>query len=424
MTLTEARARLQYELSQQPRLLPYLQRDEPSLLKSAVASHRDALKISQDSPDLLLYANKHPRTEDRYGPDASNSDPFDLFHEALDCFQRCADLQAQLIVHPDERVNLLAGETMELDEQALDSTTTVVAELKPSMSEVSDEETWATIVEPVTEYVLADTHLAQVATLTSLCNLLSVRENGDPRWIDVYYFNNECNYIVSTRNRLHEFMLAKTRYKCALADAGFSLARYDVLQYERYLTEAQAQLKERYSNDPQALCDMADAELIFNASVERLSHRVFGTVSDERDKLNIIRWRHLTRALDHLTIASKLPTARNLPRIHLRRGDCELLRRRLGANPWNYDLAVRSALTLLKNAEIYYRGAARLAKADFAVDEEDEASTKEALVAALVGNSSKLHARTNNEVERMPEVMQDTMDDGLLSEEDVERLSA
>ncbi|KAL9589600.1 MAG: hypothetical protein Q9203_001607 [Teloschistes exilis] len=423
------KARLQYELSQQPRLLPHLQRNEMSLLNSAVASHRNALSISRDSPDLLFNTGQvltslaELISEDRYGPYPSGSDPLDLFQEALDSFQRCATLQRQQITEQWTRANALAQEPMDLDDQAMDSTAETVPEPVPSVSEASDQDTWVSIVEPVTEHALADTYLAQIGALTSLCSLLSVRGSGDPRWIDECYFRIQYDLIVSTQERFQEYRLATVRYKSALADAGFSLAKFNILEYENHLTEAQAPLKEQYSDEPHALCDMADAELTFNASVERFSYRVKDSTSDDRNKLNVIRWKHLTKALDHLSAAVKLPTTKNLPRIYLRRGDCEMLRRRLGDAPWNYDLANRSASTLLKNAEIYYRGAARLARAETAVDEEKEASIKEAVAAALAGDLRRFQERVDAEIKTVREVLDDTLDDGLLAEADIEKLS-
>jgi len=53
--LSHPRARLQYEVTQQPRLLVHLPTALTDLLQVALDSHRVALKIKQDSPDLLLY---------------------------------------------------------------------------------------------------------------------------------------------------------------------------------------------------------------------------------------------------------------------------------------------------------------------------------------------------------------------------------
>lgn len=50
------RARLQYEVSQQPRLLECLPTPLIELLQTALDSHRLALTIDQDNADLLLYA--------------------------------------------------------------------------------------------------------------------------------------------------------------------------------------------------------------------------------------------------------------------------------------------------------------------------------------------------------------------------------
>lgn len=51
------RARLQYELAQQPRLLRYLPGATFDLLTTALNSHRYALEISRENPDLLLYVS-------------------------------------------------------------------------------------------------------------------------------------------------------------------------------------------------------------------------------------------------------------------------------------------------------------------------------------------------------------------------------
>ena len=50
------RARLQYEISQQPRLLERLSTPLLELLQTTLDSHRLALTINQDNADLLLYA--------------------------------------------------------------------------------------------------------------------------------------------------------------------------------------------------------------------------------------------------------------------------------------------------------------------------------------------------------------------------------
>ena len=55
-SLKIARARLQYEVAQQPRLLEYLPTPLIELLHTTLDSHRLALTIDQENADLLLYA--------------------------------------------------------------------------------------------------------------------------------------------------------------------------------------------------------------------------------------------------------------------------------------------------------------------------------------------------------------------------------
>ena len=261
--------------------------------------------------------------------------------------------------------------------------------------------------------------------MTSVCGLLGARAAGDLDWIVAYQYEEQLGINLlegaMATNRYREYEMALAKYECALADASFSQDRLDVFEYERVLTQAQEPLQQYGTfKDPQLFCDMADAELLFNASVERFSERVIGSIpGDGLIRTTIMLWKHLTKALEMLTTASKLPNATNLPRIHLRRGDCEMLRRRLGFRPWSCNVATTSASTLLKNADIYYRGAARLAQIESATDEEHEACVKEAIVTALAGDPSKLRTQAETEIQSLQEIIGDSVEEGLLVDDDV-----
>ncbi|KAL8798460.1 MAG: hypothetical protein Q9182_006640 [Xanthomendoza sp. 2 TL-2023] len=279
-------------------------------------------------------------------------------------------------------------------------------------------------MEPVTTHTLIDTLLAQIETLISVAGLQSTRGAEDPSWIEHYFQNSLLEKIVrlsGKAGRQQEVALAEAKFRCALSDANFSAANIDVPTYESQLTRAYEGFND-FNQVPQALCDKADAEIVFNANMQRVSTQTTGTPSENSVSLNVIRWKHLTKALENLTAAGKLQDAKNLPRIHLRRGDCELLRRRLGQAPTSYDIALKSASTLLKNAQIYYRGAARLAKAEGATDEEVEGLTKEAVVAAFLGDQSKFRERILLAKSRVQEVVEDMTEDGLVLENDMRLL--
>lgn len=313
---------------------------------------------------------------------------------------------------------------MEVDEPLVQTASGNASALNHSAMEPSGEDTWAMIVEPVTSHALMDTLLAQMETLTSVCGFLSARRPWDLDWIEQYFQNppqKEIFLCAEKTGREHEIALTRAKFKCALADAKFSNAKIDIPTYEFELAGAYGEVGD-VCQDPQALCDRADAEIAFNANMQRASIQFIETVSEDSSKMNVIRWKHITKALDNLTIASKLQDAKNLSRIHLRRGDCELLRRRLGASPSSYDIALKSASTLLKNAEIYYKGAARLARAEAATDEEREASTKEAVAAALLGDPSKLCERIELDRSRAQDILEDMSEEGLLLEEDMKIL--
>ncbi|KAL8737464.1 MAG: hypothetical protein Q9181_001652 [Wetmoreana brouardii] len=393
-----------------------------------LAYNRYALRISRDNADLLFNTGQvlsslaelisEPR--DR-SDDTGAADPLYLLQEALECFQRCASLQEHQVMQQEKDVNQSAQEAMELDEQAAATITSgAVFAPRPTDAEPSDGGTWVSIKEPVTPNSLLDTLLAQIEALTSVCGILSSEGVGDLDWIEQYHddllSSNVLHSGVLTHRHL-EFVLSRARLKCALADARFSIAKLNIDRYEQELAEALEPLK-LVPNEPQALCDMADAEIVFNASIERFADRILRNASD----VNIIRWKHLTKAVDHLTAASKLWTAKNLPRIHLRRGDCEMLRRRLGAAPWNYDLASKSAPTLLKNAEIYYRGAGKLAKGEDAADEEEEALTKGAVAAALAGDPSRFREKVGSDMQKVQDILKDAVEEGVILSDDIQML--
>ncbi|KAL8999499.1 MAG: hypothetical protein Q9169_001704 [Polycauliona sp. 2 TL-2023] len=414
------RARLQYELAQQPRLTPYVPGGTFDLLKTALRSHRYALSINQDNADLLFNTGQvltslgEIISEDRQrNYDAHSADALELFREALTCFHQCLSLQEVQFSQVDSE----SGQgSLEDDRSAHDDMHQHLA------AHSSDEDTWATIMEPVTSQALMDTLLAQVETLTAMSGLSSVRGSSGPDWINEYYhsaLHDKLVQLAKETGRFDAAALAKAKYRCALADANFTTTRPDISTYEHELIEAYEGFSDS-DPDPQALCDRADAEIVFAASLQKVERQIMEDMPEDGARLSIVRWKHLTKALDNLTVASRLPNARNLPRIHLRRGDCELLRRQLGTAPSNYDLARKSASTLLKNAEIYYRAAARLAKSEVAADEEMEALVKEAMIVAVsTGDSCKLRERGALYKRHAQEVVEDMTEEGLIFEEDM-----
>jgi hypothetical protein len=250
------------------------------------------------------------------------------------------------------------------------------------------EERWATIVEPVTNDTLLDTVLAQLETLTLLCELITADEGRGLAWIEEYstgLLATKLTAYTKGTDREEEAALTRANFIAALANANFRCQHMDAPTYARALDDAFAKLD--LSHDPEGLCDKAEALIAYSSALgTRLLDPQSGASS---------RWTALTTSLDALTGASKQPTAQNLAAIHLLRGDVELLRYQLSQPPVSFPSAVKSAAVLLKNAGTYYRGAENYAVASKTRHEEDvkerkEATVKQALVEALGGERQKL----------------------------------
>ena len=149
----------------------------------------------------------------------------------------------------------------------------------------------------------------------------------------------------------------------------------------------------------------AEALISFNGSIRTTPP----TTSKELNESLPARWQALTTALECLTAASKLSTASNLAKIHILRGDAELLRYQLGQEQPPYDVAAKNAQVLCRNAEKFYRGAAVLCEDK---DEKVEASVKEALAKAFGGNAVSVGEFAQQPASRR--VLEEAIEEGLV----------
>ena len=354
-------------------------------------------------------------SEGKKSSESSRDEALLLFQESLEFFLRCLNVLEFKLNQDQENSR----------QEALPPLNDCNARVEsPSSTPLdSSEEVWASVEEPITKEALLDTIIAQLDTLTAICTLGP--SHTGLAWVEEYYRTTLKDRIVSYVNgssRYHEASLAQARLTCALSDEAFRGGRLDLPTYERELNAAFSRQDLDLSNDPRGLCDKADAELAFIASVQNALQQA---QSNELGQISSTCWKHITKALDSLTAASKLPDAQNPPRIHLRRGDCELLRLHLGDAPLKYDLAVKSAPTLLRNAEVYFRGAANLAMKDVAAEEEqNEAEVKQSLVAGLAGDTEKLSLLVKTRRDLVESIVMEMRDDVILGEESLQRINS
>lgn len=225
--------------------------------------------------------------------DAAIADPLELFKEALGFFQQCLTLQETHVLQSD---SARQQSTIEADRYPIDDASKDSFEDSHSISHTSNEDTWATVMEPITDQAVMDTLLAQAETLTSICGLSGVQEINDVNAIDQYNRMNLCDKLLgfaSRTGRHHEAALAIAKYRCALADYKFNATALDIPTYEYEIADAYGNFPDS-DPDPQVMCDRADAEIVFAASLQKIGIRVMESTRENGARLSIVCWKHIT----------------------------------------------------------------------------------------------------------------------------------
>lgn len=332
--------------------------------------------------------------------------------EAIELFQRCLVLQEMKYTEMQEEMEQMQSSNPE-EQQAPQPTEDVEAEAEAEAGD-DPQEHWAAIVEPVTKNTLVDTAVAQLDTLTALCNLLTSNPGaGGVGWVQEY-----SSELIQTRlpaymegsDRQYEAALSRAKLICAIHEVLYRGGHTDVQTYQQEVGQVfGAELD--VSSDAEGLCHKADALTSLNAA--------FAEVPPHEDPETLAlsistRWTSLSTALDALTAATKLPDAENLPKIHIARGDAEMQRWRLGREPWNHTMAKQNGAMLLRNAQTYYRGAAALARRDGTAVEERDGTCKEAIAAAVDGQNTKLQELKSRSFEQVIAVATEMVEDGMI----------
>ncbi|KAL4870191.1 hypothetical protein BDV12DRAFT_166360 [Aspergillus spectabilis] len=417
------KARVQYEITQHQRLACQLSTPQVEVLHVALHSHREALRLEQDNADALfntaqvLTSLAEVVTDTRRPVEEQLNQAVKFLQEAIELFQRCLVLQELRYTEMQEEIRQMEYGEFGQSEQMQDM------QEEPDVSEPKEpqQEQWAAVVEPVTKDTLVDTAVAQLDALATLCNLLTYDPGVGLNWVEEYsteLLQEKISAYVEDSSRHHEAALARARFNAALNEVLYRSGRTDVETYYSAVTSSFGP-DLNVSADPEGLCAKADALVSFNtATTEQPPYHD----KEAFAKSLGFRWQALSAALDALTKASKLPDAENLPKIHLARGDTEMSRWRLGFSPWEYGMAQQYGMTLLQNAQTYYRGAAALARRDGSAREERDGTCKEALAAALEGRKDKLALLKGSAPKELLGVAEDMVEDGWVSGSDMEAL--
>lgn len=387
-------------------------------MQVALQSHRDALALEQDNADVLfnsgqvltslaeLMSNlKHPDEEQQMQAGT-------YLQEAVELFQRCLIVQEMKYTQMQEEIEQM--ESGDVPPPELEVVPQAAEKSQAESTGEEEQEQWAMIVEPVTKNTLVDTAVAQLETLTTLCNLLTSNPGaGGVGWVQEYsseLVHSRLPAYAEGSDRQYEAALARAKFICALNDLLYRGGHTDIQTYQQEVGHVFGPELD-VSADPAGLCGKADALTSLNQALSDIPP------SDDDEAFEnavALRWKSLSTALDALTAASKLPDADNLPKIHLGRGDAEMHRWRLGRAPWNHAMAKQNGAMLLRNAQTYYRGATALARRDGAAEEERDGTCKEAIAAAIEGQNTKLEQLKSTDLQQVIVVAQDMVEDGMV----------
>ncbi|KAE9379636.1 hypothetical protein N431DRAFT_434565 [Stipitochalara longipes BDJ] len=429
------KARLQYELTQHPKLLQQLPGSLLELLQTAIESSKYALKLNEQNADVLFNTAQALTSYVEALQDASNvTDPLPFLEEALELFQKCLEYQelqhrefeeqsaaafaAQETDTDDGGVSLTAGSTMDVDSEPATSSANRDQPLDMPSSQPAEleDDRWATIVEPVTNSSLLDTILAQLRTLSLLCTLLPIPSDQALKFIQSYATNileTKLDAYTLTTNRDIESHIARSDYISSLTDLQF---RNSLLTPQSYFsTITTLYTIPTIQTNPEALVKSAESLITFHQNVTLTNPT---PTSHHDPSLSALSWSALSTALENLTKASKLPDVENLAAVHVLRGDVEMLRYQMGQQ--GFDIAKKNEGALLKNAEVFYRGGKNVSKAEVERGEDGavgrEGMVKEVVVKGLrgereaVGGLKGLQGWEGGEVEK---ILREAVEDGV-----------
>lgn len=393
------------------------------MLQQALDAHRYALTLDQDNADTLfntaqvLTAIAEVYAKD---PDRPDQDAVQPLEEALELQNRCLAIQELKLEESIRQQNEATAQTDADDFHAApsegsdDRIDDSVAAPAPNT-----EEQWFSIVEPVTKQTLIETVLAELGTLTTLCSILSSTTTSAPvpslAWIEEF-----SSKLIRAKlpplledaepETVQEVALAKANFISTLLEAGYRIGSVDATTYKRERDEAfkasDLQLEKHFP----ALLANANSLIAYNAA---LADRDETTTEAQAAQ----RWNALSAAIANMAAASKVsgPVPDDIAETHFIRGNCSLLQFKLGNPPTSYQPAITNAPQLLKNADTFYRNAAKL----YQDDEQKAISHLRAAVAQSLLAGTDLEAAVNEanlrqSSEWIRSQVEDMIDEGLI----------
>lgn len=340
-------------------------------LQRALEAHQYALNLDQDNADSLFNtAQVLTSIAEIHARDGADQQALQTLEQALELQTRCLALQEfKLEESAQQQADLEAqhddfddagGVTLPKPEDPDEASSRVAAN--------SSEETWFSIIEPVTKDTLIDTILAQLGTLTTLCSILSSLASpalaSSLAWVEEFstkLIKTKLPVLIqeATPDRIQEVALTSAIFMSNLLEAGYRMGSIDAETYKRERDDAFKPPELGLKGSFAALSANASSLMSFSASVREREKPLMASHASQS-------WNALSAAISNLATAANIsePIPDEIAETHLLRGNCSLLQYQLGHPPISYHQAAKNEAQLLKNADVFYRNANKLYQDD------------------------------------------------------------
>lgn len=350
------KARLQFEITQQPALVEHIGLPVIDLLKQTLDSHRYALRLNEENPDALFNTSQVLTSlAEQLSETGQSFQAIPLLQEGLELLSACLSRQEMLLEQQKTEFEDAEEGGVQLDPNE-----------KPASTTGSDLEEQTALVEtPISANDLLDTVHASLSALTTLVPL--VDQSALQTYGDMAHALTEKrgpSYVSLLPADLQDsasFSIALDRaiFIAAFADAQYS---FHMIELETYLDRLGTFNIPGKEQSVHAICVEAEARTeLAQSALDR-----FEGLSDVPADLC---WKQLSFAQDLYTKANNLESSDAKERksdIYESKGSLELLRHRLATLsdvPLSESIK-RSAQTLIQNAQTYYKAATQLARTE------------------------------------------------------------
>lgn len=363
------KARLELDKATDPVLSDALEVPAISVLRQALSSHNYALELAPTHADTLFnLAQVLTSTAEIIAEDeeAGDSEAIQKLEQALEIQSQCFELQHAAFAGSRLELEQAMRETAQQEMTQFEFGGGQAATSTTSESQnVSREEQWVSIEEPITAVTLLETIVAQIEALSALCSILSSSLTTSAvsalSWIDSYSMNLLTHTLPTLLDenqqvlepRLSDVMLPKAVFTSNYLELSFRLSAIDVEKYKQELDAAFAQPGLDAASEGVLLAS-ANALLSLNSALADLDPKTGSHAA--------LRWKILIDAQSRLSSVASIPNIdkHTVATTHLLRGDISLFLQILAYPPVAHAQAQTTTPQLLKHAEVYYRNASKL----------------------------------------------------------------